>query len=256
MSTTAVSPVRRFGGCPVALSLIAAAFCLSFLGGCSDEGTAPSGTSDTIRVAFQDGVSPSASYHGTADAVLKDDPSPAAANVNYGAVPSDTIGSVLLSSAFYERRLIVRMDITSITSCSVVIAARLSIHVAPPAPDSITLRVHLVNLPGWKQWTEGFGGPAGGVSWSTIDGSAPWTAAGGDFFGSAVDERTVSSDSIVTFSLSPALVLGWIQTPSSNHGVIIKTTDVSRARYATLFERETDIAARRPRLEIVYLPGG
>jgi hypothetical protein len=235
---------------------MAAALCLSILAGCSDEGTAPAGSTDTIRVAFQDGISPSASYRGTADATLKNDPSPAAANINYGALPSDTVGSVLLSSAFYERRLIVRMDITSITSCSVVIAARLSIHIAPPAPDSITLGAHLVNLPDWKQWTEGLGGPAAGVSWSTIDGAMPWTAAGGDFFGSAVDERTVSSDSVVTFSLSPALVLDWIQTPSSNHGIIIKTTDVSRARYTTVFEREAGIAARRPRLEIAYLPGG
>jgi hypothetical protein len=234
----------------------AVSLCLAALAGCGDDQTAPSGSSDTVRVAFQDGVSPSASYSGTADAVLKNNPDLAAANVNFGAAPSDTLGSVLLSTAFYERRLIIRMDISSITDCSAVVSARLSIHVTPPTPDSVTLDVHLVNMVSWKRWTEGSGGSANGVSWTTIDGSAPWTNGGGDFFGSVVGERTVSADSVVTFSLSPALVMEWIRTPASNHGIVIKTTDVSRARYTIVFERECGRAARRPRLEIAYLPGG
>jgi len=240
----------------VIVRVTAVAFCLAALAGCSDDELAPSTGSDTIRVAFQDGVSPSASYRGTTDAVLKNDPDPAAANTNFGSVSSDTLGSVPLSTAFYERRLIVRMDISSITSCSAVISARLSIRVVPPAPDSITLEAHPVNLPTWKQWTEGLGGVQNGVSWSTIDGAVPWTLAGGDFFASVLDEQTVTGDSVVTFSLSPALVKEWILTPASNHGIVIKTTDVSRARYAIVFERENSRGARRPRLEIAYLPGG
>jgi hypothetical protein len=233
----------------------AASLCLAALAGCGDDEVAPTPASDTIRVAFQDGVSPTASYHGTADAVIKDNPDAAAANANFGTAPSDTLGSVLLSTAFYERRLVVRMDISSITDCSAVVSARLSIRVTPPAPDSIALEVHVINLPAWKQWTEGFGGPQNGVSWSTIDGAVPWTLGGGDFFSAVIDERTVSTDSVVTFSLSPTLVMEWIQTPSLNHGVVIKTTDVSRARHAIVFEREYRGAARRPRLEIAYLPG-
>lgn len=233
------------------------ALCLAIFAGCAgDDELAPSPNSDTIRAAFQDGVSPSASYRGTKDAVLKDDPDPATANVNFGSVPSDTLGSVLLSTAFNERRLIVSMDISSITDCSAVVSARLSIHVTPPAPDSITLEAHLVNLPPYKQWAEGLGGLQNGVSWSTIDGAVPWTYDGGDYYLSVIDEQTVSSDSVVTFSLSPALVMEWIQTPSLNHGIVIKTTDVSRSRYAIVFEREFGASARRPRLEIAYLPGG
>jgi hypothetical protein len=231
----------------------AVSLCLAAFAGCgSDDQLAPAPGSDTIRAAFQDGVSPSASYHGTADAVLKNDPDTAAANVNFGSAPSDTLGSILLSTAFYERRLIIRMDISSITDCSAVVSARLSIRVTPPTPDSITLEAHLIN----KQWTEGSGGIANGVSWSTIDGTAPWTLGGGDFYSSVLDEQTVSGDSVVTFSLSPALVMEWIQAPSSNHGIIIKTTDVSRERYAIVFQREYSGGARRPRLEIAYLPGG
>jgi len=238
------------------IAAIGCSFLLAALAGCGDDETAPQGPVDTIHVAFQDGLSPSASYRGTADGVLKDNPNPATANTNYGAAPSDTLGSVLLSTEFYERRLIVRMDISEITDCSSVISARLSISVVPPAPDSLTLEARLVNLPGWKQWTEGFGGAANGVSWITIDGTAPWESPGGDFFSAVIDEREVSTDSVVTFVLSPALVMEWIRYPSSNHGIVIKTTDVSRSRYTTAFQREYGNAARRPRLEIAYLPGG
>ena len=235
----------------------AMSLCLAALAGCGDDEVSPSPVPDTIHIAFQDGVSPSASYRGTADAVLKNDPDAAAANVNFGSSPSDTLGSVLLSTAFYERRLIVRMDISSITDCSAVISANLSIHVAPPAPDSITLEAHLVNMVSWKQWIEGSGGPANGVSWGTIDGQAPWVSSGGgDFFSAVIGPKTVSSDSVVTFSLSPAAVMEWIENPASNHGIIIKTTDVSRARFAIVFQREHGVAARRPRLEIAYRPGG
>jgi hypothetical protein len=241
--------------CKISLAF-AVSLCLAALAGCGDDHVSPSPDSDTIHIAFQDGVSPSVSYNGTADAVLKDDPDDGAANANFGTSPSDTLGSVLLSTAFYERRLIVRMDISSITNCSAVVSARLSIHVTPPAPDSLTLEARLINMPRWKQWTEGYGGPANGVSWGTIDGQDPWLSPGGDFFISSIGEKTVSNDSVVTFSLSPASVMEWIKTPSTNHGIIIKTTDVSRTRFAIVFQHEYGVAARRPRLEIAYRPGG
>jgi|WetSurMetagenome_2_1015567.scaffolds.fasta_scaffold13763_2 hypothetical protein len=234
------------------LCVSAISLCLAALAGCGDDETAPSGEPDTIRVAFQDGVSPSTSYNSTRDAVLKDDPDAGVDNVNFGTAGSDTLGSVALASGFYERRLVVRMDISSITDCSEVVSARLSIRVAPPAPESLTLDAHLIT----RQWTEGSGGAAAGVSWSTTDGGVPWTNGGGDFLSSVLDERTVSSDSVVTFTLSPALVMEWIQHPSSNRGIVIKTADASAGRYAIVFERESNGAARRPRLEIAYLPGG
>ncbi len=234
---------------------IACSLGLAALAGCSDDEVAPQGPVDTVRVAFQDGVSPSASYRGTADAVLKDDPNPATANTNYGAASSDTLGSVLLSTEYFERRFIIRMDLSSITDCSQVVSARLLIHVVPPAPNSLTLEAHALNMP-TRQWTEGFGGTASGVSWATIDGAIPWTEPGGDFLTTVIDEHTVSTDSVVTFALSPALVMEWIQKPLLNDGVVIKTTDVTRSSHTTVFQREYGNAIRRPRLEIAYLPGG
>ena len=91
--------------------------CLAALAGCADDDVAYARRLryDTRR-RFQDGVSPSASYHGTADAVLKNDPDAATAErqLRNGSLRHARLR--LLSTAFYERRLIIKMDISSITT--------------------------------------------------------------------------------------------------------------------------------------------
>jgi hypothetical protein len=246
--------------CALILSAIAA--------GCSDSNDVvkPAGQ-DTLTVAFQDLVSPSMIYAGTSDAILKDGPATQFRNGNFGAVAYDTIGVVCLGSYDYERRLILRMDISSIKSCSKVIRATLKIHtntanwrelvafsVPPDAVDS---------------WIEGIGGLGAGVSWTTVDGGVPWAKAGGDCSPAALDTSSVEYDSTGTFALPPALVLGWIKNPASNHGMIVRSLyapSIARSAdgrlepasvpaFATVFTREYSEARLHPRLEIVYLPG-
>lgn len=237
--------------------ILAVWFSLGALGGCDEnKHVLIPVVPDTVRVWFQDGVSPTASYQGTRDAILKDGPDDSFRNGNFGATPVDTLGSAELSTGFYERRLIVRMDLSSIKNCSQVLSARLSIRIVLPTGGSMTLEAHRVIRPDWNTWVEGFGGPAQGVSWTTVDGAAPWTAEGGDFEPVAFDRDTVSAlDTIATFSLSPALVKSWILKPQSNHGVIMRTTDVSRALFARAVLREYVDAAKRPRLDVAYIKG-
>ena len=242
--------MRRLSLLPVVLA------CLVPLAGCDDDAVVTPQTPDTVRVSFQDGALPAASYRGTTDAVLKNGPNNGMRNGNFGAAPSDTVGSVLSSTDFFERRLIIRMDLSSIKSCSQVLSASLSIRLALGGSDTITFEAHQVILPDYNPWTEGFGGVAFGVSWTTIDGSAPWTAEGGDFDDAVIDRMTVTGDTVVVFSLRPSLVKSWILKPGSNHGVLIKTTDVPRELFAIVFLREFSTAARRPRLDVIYLKGG
>jgi hypothetical protein len=242
--------MRRLSLVPIVLT------CLVLLAGCDDDAVVTPQEPDTVRASFQDGVLPEVFYHGTADAVLKNGPHNGLRNGNFGAAPSDTLGSVLLSSDFFERRLVIKMDLSSIKDCSQVLSASLSIRIAPTGNDPMTLEAHRIVLPDYSPWVEGFGGLAYGVSWTTIDGAAPWTAEGGDFDSSVIDRKTVSSDAVVTFSLRPDLVKSWILRPASNHGVVVKTTDVSRELFAIVFLREFSTAARRPRLDVTYLKGG
>jgi hypothetical protein len=227
-------------------------FCFESIMGCDDYTAAPASSSDTMRVSFQDGLEPNIAYNGTADAIIKDGSNGVLTNGNFGAADSDTLGTVAIADGFYERRLIIKVDLSSITSCSKVVSAQLSIRITPPASGTITLDAHRVI----KQWVEGTGDPGNGVSWTTIDGVNPWTAEGGDFDGTAFDKHTVSSDPVATFSLPPIVVKSWIFTPSSNHGVIIKTADTLLERYAIVFLSEYERSDWRPRLDVTYIKGG
>jgi hypothetical protein len=241
---------------PFAMAILVVALCLVAAGCGTDGGIVEVPFHiDTLAVDFQDGVSPDASYAGTRDAILKDGPTGSFRDWNFGSVPCDTIGVVQLGYDLYERRLIVLMDLSWITGCSRVLRATLSIHVEPQ-PDSLTLEAYQVLRPAGNSWVEGIGGPAAGVSWTTVDGGEPWTTPGGTVDPTPLDLETIADDSVFTFSLPPALVLVWIKQPSTNHGVIIASGDITTARFTTVFLRESTVARLRPRMEVVYTTGG
>jgi len=233
-------------------------FSIAALAGCADDTVVipiPP-LADTVTAVFQDGVMPDALYRGTRDAFLKNGPSNELRNGNFGTVEADRIGSIDIGGDLYETRLIIKMDLSSITDCSEVVSARLTIFGDYAAPDSITLAAFRVIRPAWNTWVEGIGGVTQGVSWTTIDGTAPWNVEGGDFDPAVLDETTVRSDTCATFSLPPALVNGWILHPEANHGIIIGSCDLSRESFAFIRARETAKSSWRPRLEIIYLRGG
>jgi hypothetical protein len=244
---------------PRILICLAALFCLVALIGCSDDEhitIPPLPSPETLTVSFQDGVSPNASYGGTQDAILENGPANEFRNGNFGTMPFDTIGSVRLGAALYERRLIIKMDLSLITDCSRVLTASLSMRIAPPAPDAVPFEAHRVDLLSWQKWVEGDGGVFRGVSWTTLDGAVPWANEGGDYEVAAFDQETASGDSTVTFALPPTLVRNWIKQPATNHGVIVKGTEPSSGLSVIVFMRECSRAAWRPRIDVTYIKGG
>ncbi len=231
----------------------------ALIAGCSDgDRVVDPAQQDTVTVAFQDLVSPSIVYAGTSDAILKDGPATQFRNGNFGAVSSDTIGAVRLGSAVYSRRLILRMDLSSIKNCSRVIRATLTIHTTPPEHGSVLLGAFLVSSEASDAWIEGIGGLGAGVSWTTVDGGVPWKTEGGDFDRWRLDVESAATDTTYTFTLPAHAVLGWINDPRSNHGVIILSPGPATAdtgSWTTVFMREHQEARLHPRLEIAYVPG-
>jgi hypothetical protein len=213
---------------------------------------------DTLTVIFRDGESPEPAYSGTRDAILKDGNDFETTNGNFGHVKNDTIGSVYLADNLYERRLIIRFDISQITSCAWVYSADLSIGIEAGAHGAIVLEAYEVVVPDVLpgSWIEGSGIMGEGVSFHSADGVAPWSNPGGDFVPILLDEATVSSDSVVTFSLPGALALHWIRYPDENHGIIIRGRYTAEERYGIVHTRESDDPDRRPSLRIEYLQGG
>ena len=224
---------------------------------CSDGPTAPP-EPDTLRAVFRDGTDPFGGYYGTRDAVIKDGPSPALYLTNFGTRPLDTLGVVDLAGSLYERRLLVRFDLSSISSCAEVVEAALTLHVMPEDTAALELLAFEATVPGLVplSWAEGTGGFQQGVSWTTVDGTASWNSEGGDFFLSAMDARTVRGDSSVTFELDGGTVRSWIVEPGTNHGVLVMDGGGAGERFLRVNMREAADPSRRPRLVIRYRPGG
>jgi hypothetical protein len=230
---------------------------LATASGCTgDTATNPAGPQyDTVTVQFQDGVHPDRYYFDTRDAILKDGPNSNIRNGNSGSVPIDTLGYVPLSSWYYERRLILRMDISLINSCTTVIDDSLFIGIVAGGPDTLHLEAYEVDLH-WSfrdSWLEGIGGVGNGVSWLTIDGRSSWPAPGGDYFEPLLAETVVVADSVAAFSLPPALVYKWISNPYLNNGIIIKIREAAGVHYRRVHMRESSDPIGRPRLWIRYL---
>lgn len=246
--------MRMLTGIACVLGLLVAA-------GCADDTgfTPPQNPEwDTLQITFQDGLHPYGTYLGTRDAVIKNGPTPELVEENFGAAALDTLGFVYTGDDYYQRRLLVRMNLTGLGGCWAVLDARLTLRVESAHVDSLVLEAYEVTVPDVVpgSWKEGTGGRLTGVTWLTADGAKDWLEAGGDIVYPPVDTQTVRADSSVTFSLPGALVLRWIRDPSSNHGVLIKAAGVTGERFLLVHERESTTAALRPRLEIVYFESG
>ncbi len=237
----------------VAAALLAAAFA-----GCADNDTVfpPGPVPDTVTVAFRDGASPDAGYNGTRDALLKDGPTNDFRNRCYGTTPRDTIGAVSLAGALYERRLVIKMDLSSITDCAAVVSATLVVALEEAFPDSITLAAHRISRPSYSPWIEGQNGLQTGVSWLTVDGAEAWYQEGGDIDAQPFALARISGDTAAAFSVPPALARAWIANPASNHGVLIRSAAPFAGRFALVSLRGTPDEEKRPRFELVYLRGG
>jgi hypothetical protein len=243
----------------IAPIIASCALCLLAAAGCGENQILPPVTQrDTLRVAFQDGLQPNDSYFGTRDAVIKDGPTNAFYDGNFGTSPLDTLGIVPLGSALYERRLFLRMDLSGLAGCSAILDARLTLRIEPHVADSLVLELYGAevppSLPG--SWVEGNGFVYEGVSWETADGTTAWTTPGGDFSYPPLDVQTVRADTAVTFELPGTVVLNWIRFPYMNNGVLIRSRYTGNGRYLLVHLRESGAAAYRPKLELAYFKSG
>ncbi len=250
--------IRHTSSTSAALFVLAAAWFLSTLSGCSED-------SDSIyfdpsprleEISFQDGTYPSSRYSGTRDAFLKE--GNPFSNHNFGTTPQDTVGHLYLTDRYFERRMIVRFDLTSITDCGEVLSAELQLHFSSTSSDTLILRAYGVTIPDIlaASWLEGIGGLAGGVSWFTVDGAIPWDTEGGQLVGPPVETIVASSDTLISFALSNSMVLEWIKNPETNHGVMIRLAETLSEEFLILHARESLESDERPLLSIEYLKGG
>lgn len=96
-----------------------------------------------------------------------------------------------------------------------------------------------------------------GATWNNAAATTAWTTAGGDYSATASDTVTgVTNDPARRSWDATALTQGWLTTPSSNHGVLIKLKDETTAgpqERSVLLSSETSEPQMRPQLVVTYV---
>ncbi|MFE1443252.1 DNRLRE domain-containing protein [Streptomyces sp. NPDC058739] len=93
------------------------------------------------------------------------------------------------------------------------------------------------------------------ATWVKANAGTDWTTAGGDFGATVADTAPAMSNDPARHDWSVAsLVQGWVTTPASQQGVLVKMTDESVKQERTVFlSSEASEKKLRPRLVVTYI---
>ncbi|MDA8212789.1 MAG: DNRLRE domain-containing protein [Clostridia bacterium] len=164
-----------------------------------------------------------------------------------------TLGVGLYQDANQSNRIrsLFKFDLSSIPQGASILDATLNLWMASVTNNtSIGVEVHKVT----RAWTES------GANWNTSDGTTAWTTPGGDF--NATPETTVTGigplldlSFNITFDIT-TMVANWVQTPSSNLGMLLKSNSET-TNTVKKFTSSDDVnnPNNRPMLAVTYYPG-
>jgi len=143
-------------------------------------------------------------------------------------------------------------DVSAINVSATVKSAYLTLY-CDAAGGSVDAVVYKVT----KNWTEGTGSCGGSAnvnaSWDYYDGSAnAWTTPGGDYdIATQSEVKTVTTSGYYTIKLNTQMVQDWVQNPSQNYGMLVKSSNET-AGFLANSDKTNGTAARRPKLTIYY----
>ncbi len=166
-----------------------------------------------------------------------------------------------------RRRALLEFDVAgNVTASSTILATSLQLtNVYTPSNAIGNVVVSLSEVT--TEWGEagapgsnsniggGTAAATGDATWvSAIVGTSAWSSAGGDFLGQSAS-RVVGGEAAYVWS-SSAMVTdaqGWLDSASSNHGWIVRGSEISGTRTAKVFGSvQNGTAADRPKLTLAY----
>ena len=165
-----------------------------------------------------------------------------------------------------NRRGVIAFDIAgNIPAGSTIDSVTLSLHMSQTLPGNQNVSLHRL-LANWGEGSsnavmeEGQGAPAatGDATWlHTFFNTSLWTAAGGDFAGSASASASVGAVNFYTWGSTTQMradVQGWLDNPSSNFGWLVRGNESVLATAKRFDSKENITTANRPALVIDYTP--
>ena len=197
--------------------------------GCTDSGDVlvgnwptPVPSSTPVTVVLQYGLD---TYTGSEDTMVSED-SP---GTNYCG---STALSVYNSSTMGEFRTYIKFDTALIPTGVHVISARLELNTSVSTGSILYIDVYR-NTASWDACT---------VNWSSVPAN---------IYHSFVD----TTSTLVTIDLEELMVQEWINSPTTNHGIMLLEPDAADDSDTLIFHsNDYATASQRPKLTIVYNP--
>jgi hypothetical protein len=199
-------------------------------------------------------------------------------NNSLGGAPGLYAGTNSNTNPFSPRRALIQFDVASAipagsTINSVQLTLTYGFFAGPPGAGATLMNIDLHRVTAsWGEGTvtggigltgigQGFAAAPGDATWSSrFFGSQSWTNPGGDFVGTISASQLVGSATMdVPFTWGStaqmvADVQGWLDTPSSNHGWILRGPEEAVQTGRIFYSREATNPAFRPTLTITYTP--
>jgi len=201
----------------------------------ADGAAPPTGT-----FAFQNGVAPTAGYQGCADTYLAQ----RAADTSHGGASTLNVDGDDPNLTGQDLHILVRWDVTTLPAGARAAHIRIAFNVADAAANQAYQLFALR-----RAWVEDE------ATWQRAAAGTPWQGVGA----SGVEDRAAQSlgsvrasdDGPIVVTLGAAgvaVVQGWIDDPSTNHGLTIVGDDNTNG--LDLDASDVDDGPHRPRLEI------
>ncbi|HSD89343.1 MAG TPA: DNRLRE domain-containing protein [Kofleriaceae bacterium] len=171
-------------------------------------------------------------------------------NGEAGSVGNNYGGSTSIQVEGSQDRALVKFTLTAIPAGKTILAARLHLYSQSSQAGSAAL------YPVLEDWTEGTGtgGVAGVANWSMRTATLSWTSAGAGTPGSSgaqIATFTTPGTGAFGVDLPVATVQAWINTPSTNFGLMISATGAADLSFASSNNATT---TNRPELVVTYAP--
>lgn len=198
---------------------------------------------DIVTESFQEGVSPDPTYDGTSDTYLSQN----APTSNFGLSGTLLADGDDPSGSTNDLASLIQWDLSSIPSGSTVDSAEIDIEVFNVSSGAYD--IYEIT----RDWFET------GATWNAYSPGNAWEtpgAAGAGDRGSSilgtVTAGSLGSYKVILNTAGIAAVQGWVDTPSSNHGIIIANPSTGDG----LDFRSSDYgtATQRPRLTLRHSP--
>jgi len=198
----------------------------------------------SITKAFHDGVYPSSSYEGTRDTKISQN----APTKNYGSSTSLNVDGDTPGGSSKDVYGLLKWDASSIPAGSTVKSAGITLNITNHSAGQ-AYELYEVK----RNWSES------SANWNQYSSGNKWEVAGAkgssDRGATVLGTLAASSTGKYTITLNSAgvsLVQSWVNSPSSNFGIIIANN--SNRDGVDFSSRENSTPDNRPKLTVIYTP--